>query len=41
MVPGFDSNQFIRGRRNELIQKYPDFRDKIIDLTWEEEDGGE
>lgn len=37
MAPGFNTDEFNRGRRSELLIKYPDFKEKILDLTWEEE----
>lgn len=38
MAPGFNPDEFVRGRRKELVEKYPRFSRKIIDLTWEDED---
>jgi len=38
MAPAFNPDGFIRGRRKELLSKYPKFNEKILDLTWEEDD---
>ena len=33
MAPGFDFQDFVEGRRDELCQQYPQFADRIISLT--------
>ncbi len=33
MAPGFDFNDFELGKRKDLLEQYPDFKDQIINLT--------
>jgi hypothetical protein len=33
ITPGFEFDDFEIGKRKDLLEKYPDFRDQILNLT--------